>query len=293
MKRKFVGDWGLTMVALLLACSCICLGLVAASQGWWSSGPFLLNLIVALASISFTVAVVDRILILRADRQHFDRLLSQMRSGDRALALWALRELDANGSLRNGSLRDENLRESNLEDTDLSDTNFSGADLQGACLRGAVLEGANLEDAVLAGADLRKSDLTNANLRHTRFWAIEDTRSGHVERALYYEWHVAVREANKDDALAIRKAELDDQTTLPDGSSWSCPSDLDVFTGKSLWIRMTPGVIDKYVDVRYEIRGAAGTRVFDTRRQSDDHIRETYTSDASTAKSNNGDSEKA
>jgi hypothetical protein len=263
---------------------------MAALQGWWNFGQVAINLLVTLAGIAFTIAVVDWLLTMRSKQEYLDRLLAQMRSGDRALTSWALRELDAGGFLEDGSLIGADLQGTNLEGADLSHISFKDTNMEDASLQGAVLRDADLSDAVLVGADLRGADLSNACVRGTRFWALEDTSEGIVVRSFYYEFYAASEEAKKASNLAIQSPVFDERTILPDGSPWASPSDLDAHTGKGLWISFRHGVVHRRVDVSYKIEGPAGTRSFATKKQSGDYVRETYTSDVGDANSSRDDS---
>jgi len=86
------------------------------------------------------------------------KLIAQMGSSVRDVAVAATEELWRKGWLADGS----------LENAYLSDANLKGADLRSANLKGAVLRGADLEGADLGHANLQSADLTGAQLSGSR-----------------------------------------------------------------------------------------------------------------------------
>jgi hypothetical protein len=128
--------------------------------------------------------------------QRKGQLLIQMRSEDAERVLLAVNELRLNGWHKDGTLRGAALQEANLERAILREANLDQADLRGASLRWADLRGASLRGALLDQADLSGANLEEARLR----------------------------------GAALGYAELDEGTTLPDGSRWAPDSDTDRFT---------------------------------------------------------------
>ena len=93
--RRDLDRFGLPVIIIALAVSCVWLVTLAVRKGWWNIDQVVLNLIVALVCIAFTIAVVNWLYTQKSDQQYLNRLLAQMRAGDRGLSLWALRELKA------------------------------------------------------------------------------------------------------------------------------------------------------------------------------------------------------
>ena len=275
--RQFLGRYGLFLVSILLAISCICLAVVAYRYDWWDNNQVALNLFVALVSIIFTIVVIDRLIVLRSKEQIINRLLLQLRCGDRALASWAFRELVDEGYLEDGSLRGANLSDAYFEEANLSHVDLQGANLENANLRRAILEESNLAETRLVGADMTGANMIKANVYHTRFWATEDRSAGFLLKSFFYEWHAALEEKNKAENIKLISTVFDKNTTLPDGSKWIENGDLDTHTGKNLWISLIRGRIHRYVNILYQIDGPQGKHIFETKKLSDIYIRKTYT----------------
>ena len=97
------------------------------------------------------------------------RLIAEMSSGVRAIAVPALEKLTDRGWLYDGSLKEAQLQGANLQGADLTKANLQGANLAWANLQGADpilanLQGADLFMANLQGADLSKANLQEADL---------------------------------------------------------------------------------------------------------------------------------
>lgn len=139
------------------------------------------------------------------------QLIHDMGKGDNDTALRAVEELRAAGWLTDGSLKVANLAGASLMNADLREVDLRGATLYDAHLVLADLRDANLEGANLMGAELQGADLGGANLQ----WV-------HLQGTKLYL-------ANLQEA-ALNGARLDEETTLPDGATWTPDIDLDRFT---------------------------------------------------------------
>lgn len=119
--------------------------------------------------------------IVLGTRQTKERLIVQMGSSIRDIAIPALEELSRLGWLFDGTLKNANLQGANLEDANLEKANLEGvnffeanlkganlsqANMQRASLRGTVLENANLWQADITGADFEMANLMNAFLNN-------------------------------------------------------------------------------------------------------------------------------
>jgi len=101
-----------------------------------------------------------------------EKLIINMRSKVRDVALLATEELRQSNWLMDGSLKEANLNGADLRGAELYGANLigaslTGANLSGAKLHGAKLSGANLFNADLSSAILNSADLDGANLRQT------------------------------------------------------------------------------------------------------------------------------
>jgi hypothetical protein len=89
--------------------------------------------------------------IVLGTRQTKERLIVQMGSSIRDIAIPALEELSRLGWLFDGALKNANLQGANLEDANLEKANLEGVNFFEANLKGANLSQANLQRASLRG----------------------------------------------------------------------------------------------------------------------------------------------
>lgn len=207
------------------------------------------NLFPEAIGILFTVAVIDRLNEIRADRQLREQLTRQMASHDNGLALQAVWELIAHGWDKDGSLRGHyftsaNLRDATLLGADLQSTFFTGANfnaasfpranlskahLQFASFHGAHFWYADLQGVVGSYADFRNAEFRGANLRGAHLhngnfvnanFAGADLRATDLDKAnlqgvIFFETDLN-EELEDEEFIAL----LDENTVLPDGNRY-------------------------------------------------------------------------
>jgi len=146
-------------------------------------------------------------------------------------------EFLSNANLQNANLRNANLRRADLQDALLYKADLSYSKLRKANLRGAKLQGAYLFSVSLHGADfshanLQGAKLTGANLRRAKLMFADFQGAFLVNANLHGVecW----------------------ETTLPDGTPYTRPNDLDRFTN-----RHHPDFRTTFEKI-IEIRGALG-----------------------------------
>jgi uncharacterized protein YjbI with pentapeptide repeats len=135
------------------------------------------------------------------------RLIRQMGSEVRDVAVPAVRELRAAGWLYDGSLEGVVLIKANLQGAyllganlqrvHLIEANLERAALLGANLEGAHLQKANLQEAYLSGANLQEADLEKANLQGTRL-SDANLQKAHLKEANLqgaFLWGASLQEA--------------------------------------------------------------------------------------------------
>ena len=142
-------------------------------------------------------AVITYILIQNVigNSEKKEKLIVNMRSKVRDIALQAVEELRRSNWLMDGSLRNANLDGANLRGAELYDANLteailtsanlSGAKLSGARLSGANLFNADLSSAILGYADLNGANLERANLYGTDLSAVYNLKSANLNGAWY------------------------------------------------------------------------------------------------------------
>ncbi len=113
-----------------------------------------------LASIAFTILIIDRLYQLQTVRLEKAELLQQLRSTDRGVVVQAVERMRANGWLADGTLC-----RSSLDRGHLHRVNFSQADFSGANLEETDFTFANLERTNLTRVNLHRADLQGADLR--------------------------------------------------------------------------------------------------------------------------------
>src|SRR5215471_5530203 len=149
---------------------------------WVASGfvqAFYTSAASSLLSIALTVLLIDRLQGQRERAELKRRLIREMGSADRSVAVRAAREITAAGwtkdasldnvdfqlaNLDGANLEGAQLHGVNLKNSSLRSTNLQGANLSKAQLSKCVAEGANLKGANLAGADMSKASLSKAIL---------------------------------------------------------------------------------------------------------------------------------
>jgi hypothetical protein len=190
------------------------------------------NFGIELIGVGLTVLVIDSLNRRRAEQQLKEALISQMGSRSSDLALDAVRRLQQKCWLRDGSLQGAALFAARLQEADLF-----GANLQGAVLSKANLQGAMLGEANLQKADLRWSNLQDANLRYANLQGADLTEA-HLQRAdlRYMNLQGAdLTGVNLQGSSKLHKAQFDEMTTLPDGTTWTPDRDLREFTQPAKW----------------------------------------------------------
>ena len=133
----------------------------------------------SLLSISLTVLLIDRLHDQRERAELKLRLIREMGSSDRSVAVRASREIRAYDWLLDGSLKSMDFEFANLDGANLENAELSGANLKNSSLRAANLQGArlagvqlsrcvadevNLKGAILCGADMSRSNFPKATL---------------------------------------------------------------------------------------------------------------------------------
>ena len=119
---------------------------------------FYANISAELASIAFTILIIDYLNERREKSNLKERLIREMQTRDNGAANRAVRELMAHGWHKDGSLHGQFLNYANLENVYLRDTDFKEARLHRASFRNAWMRGVNL-----TGANLTASDFTNVH----------------------------------------------------------------------------------------------------------------------------------
>jgi uncharacterized protein YjbI with pentapeptide repeats len=158
----------------------------------------------------------------------------------------------SSAQLRGANLSDANLQQADLGRAVLTEASLDGANLQGTYLLAADLLAASLVGAKLGGADLREATLNGAelvlaDLRQARFsraslrqtvLSTADLRGANLQQADLrdaYGRAVDLRGADLQGAnvqgARFEDVQLDEQTTLPDGTHWTAERSLDPFTG--------------------------------------------------------------
>jgi hypothetical protein len=159
----------------LLRTLIILVGIATGLAAWLASGPEdWKSLGLNLATDLVGAAVIYTLLVLILERTESresdkERLVAEMGSSVREVAVAAARRLRERGylgddALRGADLSRANLRRADLHEANLSDANLSEANLSETNLWEANLHKANLSDANLRGADLRGANLRGANL---------------------------------------------------------------------------------------------------------------------------------
>jgi|GEM_PF-681471 len=159
----------------------------------------------------------------------------------------------AHAHMPEANLSDANLAQADLGRAVLTEASLDGATLQGAYLLAADLQRASLVGAKLGGADLREANLDGAelvlaDLSHARLsraslrqtvLSTADLRGANLQQADLrdvYGRQVDLCGADLQGALLqgarFEDAQLDDQTTLPDGTHWTPERRLAEFTGR-------------------------------------------------------------
>ncbi|KAA3656234.1 MAG: pentapeptide repeat-containing protein [Chloroflexi bacterium] len=123
-----------------------------------------------IASIAFTILIIDRIYQVQEVRLEKRQLIRQLRSSDFQLVREAADRLRARGWVSDSTLRNLNLTRAILRDVDwqtadLTNVTLEQADLRGIDLSQAQLTNASLEGADLSGARLEGTNLTEQQLR--------------------------------------------------------------------------------------------------------------------------------
>jgi len=212
-----------------------------------------------LATIAFTLLIVEAVTQWRIVRQDKEALILQLGSPNSDLTAEAARIMQAHGWLNDGTLKGCFLAKVNWEggnfweavlegaelmESNLQRTNFHKANLNRAKLWKADLQGALLMDATLIGADLRQAQLNQAemwraDLRQARFERANLQgallRAANVKDAFFLRANlrgVDLQDANLDGARLVN-VEFDEKTILPDGTHWTNGIDIAQFTDSS------------------------------------------------------------
>ncbi|MEO0563950.1 MAG: pentapeptide repeat-containing protein [Chloroflexota bacterium] len=186
----------------------------------WNWGEFIrdyyANISSELGSVAITVLIIDYLNDRRQREEEKQRLIRQMGSTERGLAMAAVEELKASGAIKDGSLIGVNLEEAKLSGVRMGRADVRHARMDFADLSGAHLYFANMERADMSGSDLRGTVLTGANLRHA------DVVAAKLQGALLSEADLT--------HCKIDRAIFDETTQLPDKSNWSRKTDMRRFT---------------------------------------------------------------
>ena len=155
------------------------------------------NLFTEVVGVIITVVIVDRLSTIRNEHYFHRQLIDNSASRSNEIAKHAVHQIRRRKLLKgkNGLLQGELLLYANLENADLSEANLEKIDLRGA----------NLENANLWRTNLKNAKLYKANLKGAMLW------------------HANLKGAN------LRSTELDTQTELPDGTKWTCDTDMGRF----------------------------------------------------------------
>jgi uncharacterized protein YjbI with pentapeptide repeats len=150
---------------------------------------FLNRLVPEIATVTFTVLMMDRLYQARTREELKKRLLHE--AGSRSIATAAVRRIRTENWLTGWHWDKKTLikdKTTLLKGADLVWADLQGADLLNANMEKAHLRGANLQDADLMGADLEKANLFMANLQRAN---LEDAN---LQEAV-------VNDANLEEAL--------------------------------------------------------------------------------------------
>jgi hypothetical protein len=127
----------------------------------------------------------------------------------------------AGGHLYRASLREADLSFANLEGAEIRNANLARSDLSFAKLAGASLESANVTRSDLSFSSLAGASLENASLTRSNL-SHADLTGTNLQGA-------NLRGADLKFAH-LREAQFDEATELPDGTGWTQHSDLSRFT---------------------------------------------------------------
>lgn len=114
---------------------------------------FYANLSAELASIAFTILIIDYFTERREKRNLKAQLFRELQTRDNGFAQRTMREIMANGWHEDGSLHGQFLNYCNLENVYLRNTDFTDCRLHQASFRSAWMRGVCLKGANLTGSD--------------------------------------------------------------------------------------------------------------------------------------------
>jgi len=143
---------------------------------------FIIDLAPEMVGMAFTVVVIDELNQRRLDQQEKDRLVAQVKSPVRDMAVEALRLVRENNWLNEVLKRYEyDLSGVQWQGANLLEAHLPGVNLFGSHLPGANLNNANLQEGNLREANLHKVDLSWANLQEANL------REANLHRAILGE----------------------------------------------------------------------------------------------------------
>lgn len=166
---------------------------------------FYTNLSSELIGIVITVILVDVLAAVRQQHNERDNLVLQVASPINMFAVEAIRILDNKGWHRDGTLWHKNLHNANLANANLREFDF----------RGSILDRADLSDTDLSATNFRRSGLRSVNFKNAYM----------VGTALL---GADLSHANLEGATLV-EVHFDNDTILPDGSSWTRDTDMARF----------------------------------------------------------------
>ena len=226
---------------------CLILLLVSFIFTYRDIREMLANVLPEIASILFTVLVVDNLHRHYGEKQeeslYVSQLIRQMSNPNNVIALQAVEELRQQPE--NKSDAEKYLREGILSKKVFSGANLNKADMDGAKLQGSYFDDANLSEADLSNAHVEGAFFINANLSGTIFSGafltgtnFEDAK---LEGANLTDTDLSgakflnanLRGANLTGASGIETAHFDEDTRLPNDTLWHKDVDWGQFIKKS------------------------------------------------------------
>lgn len=196
--------------------------------GYWLTHPnepfiwrkfifdFYTNISTEFFSIAVTVLIIDSLYQRRQREDEKRRLIRQIGSQERTIALPALTELRAMDAIKDGSLVGVDLERANLHDVKLGHADLRRVKMDFVDLSDSLLSFANLEGADMSGANLKKTMLIGANMRRVNLVAAN-------LKGAY------LRDADLT-FVKFENARFDETTQLPDGEYWTHETDMHRFT---------------------------------------------------------------
>ncbi len=176
-------------------------------------------------------------------------LSSQLGSRVQDVAVNAAEQLRRLGWLMDGTLRDSFLPEANLQGARLTNADLRGANLTQGQFQGADLGNTDLQGARLGDANFQRAYLFYANLQEAFLWQANlqgaHLQGANLQRAMMWEADcqevillnadlqgVNLQYANLQGA-DLRATRFNEETILPDSTTWVPETDMTRFTNPS------------------------------------------------------------